>query len=101
MHYSYRRAIERVFSHETALVNQVGRTQFSSEALADRRRRLHLSQEDLARRSGVATVTVQKLEEGRIRDPRGSTLAKLAAVLGCRVESLLGSVRQKPSKERP
>ena len=55
---------------------------------------------NLARRSGVATVTVQKLEEGRIRDPRGSTLAKLAAVLGCSVESLLGYKGQQRSRGR-
>lgn len=62
---------------------------FSASALVTYRRQLGLSQEALARRSGVATVTVAKLEEGRIVDPKGSTLAKLAHGLGCPVDSLL------------
>jgi transcriptional regulator with XRE-family HTH domain len=48
---------------------------------------------ELARRSNLATVTVAKLEEGRITDPKASTLAKLAAGLGCAVDDLVMAAR--------
>lgn len=70
------------------MVKASGVRSFSAGALVAQRRRLGLSQEALARRSGIATVTVAKLEERRIVDPKGSTLAKLAQGLGCRVDSL-------------
>lgn len=69
--------------------NRVTEAPFSGASMANRRRRLGLSQEALARRSGVATVTVAKLEEGRVVDPKGSTLLKLAGALGCQVDALL------------
>ncbi len=62
---------------------------FSSEALARIRREHGWSQEELARRSGVATVTVAKLEERKSSDPRASTLARIADALGCTVEQLV------------
>jgi transcriptional regulator with XRE-family HTH domain len=62
---------------------------FSSSALAELRRAKGMSQEELARRAGLATVTVAKLEEGRIADPKSSTVGKLAAALGCPVDRLL------------
>lgn len=62
---------------------------FSPEALARMRKSRGLSQKELARRSGLATVTVAKLEEGRVIDPRASTLSKLAKALECPLETLL------------
>ena len=61
---------------------------FSSRRLIDRRRARGISQEELARRVGLATVTVAKLEEGRITDPKSSTLTKLAAGLNCSMDDL-------------
>lgn len=63
---------------------------FSAHSLVEMRRLKGLSQEELARRAGLATVTVSKLEEGRILDPKASTLGKLAIGLGCSVEDLVG-----------
>ena len=61
---------------------------FSGQALARIRKAQGLSQEDLARVSGLATVTIAKLEEGRNSDPKASTLSKLARALGCQLEQL-------------
>ena len=54
------------------------------EALKDIRRRHGLSQVDLSRRSGVAQNTISDIETGR-REPRPSTLRKLAKSLGVEV----------------
>jgi transcriptional regulator with XRE-family HTH domain len=64
---------------------------FSSRSLIDLRRAQGLSQEELARRAGLATVTIAKLEEGRVMDPKTSTLAKLAFGLGCTVDDLVAA----------
>lgn len=64
---------------------------FSAESLVRLRRAQGFSQEELARRSGLATTTVAKLEEGRSSDPRTSTLAKLAYGLSCPIEALLAN----------
>lgn len=46
------------------------------------RKRAQLSQEALARRAGMSTNGVARIEQGGITDPHYSTLRKLAAVLG-------------------
>lgn len=70
---------EHMFAHED---------NFSRRALQRLRKGRKFSQEGLARRSGLSTVTVAKLEEGRSIDPRASTLGKLAKGLGCSVDKL-------------
>ena len=60
---------------------------FSAENLVRMRKERKLSQEGVARRSGLATVTISKLEEGKSSDPRMSTVRKLAMALGCPVEA--------------
>jgi transcriptional regulator with XRE-family HTH domain len=62
---------------------------FDSDALIKLRRAKGFSQEELAKRIGLSVATVSKLEEGRIGDPRGSTIVKLALGLSCRVDDLL------------
>ena len=54
------------------------------EALKHIRRRHGLSQVDLSKRSGVAQNTISDIETGR-RDPRPSTLRRLAKALGVEV----------------
>lgn len=56
---------------------------FSAENLVGMRKERKLSHEGVARRSGLATVTFPKLEEGKKSDPRMSTVRKLAKALGC------------------
>ena len=60
---------------------------FSAEYLVHMRKERKLSQEEVARRSGLATVTISKLEAGKNRDPRMSTVRKLAKALGCPFEA--------------
>jgi len=52
------------------------------------RRRLGLSQEELAEASGVSAATIVQVELGN-RRPQGRTLRKLAAALGVEVADLL------------
>ena len=56
---------------------------FSSANLIRIRREHGLTQEEVARRSGLATVTISKLEGSRNPDPKVSTLMKLAVALEC------------------
>ena len=72
---------------------------FSAEYLVRLRRAKGFSQEELARRSGLATTTVAKLEEGRSADPRTSTLAKLASGLDCPIQALVVSVAKSRSSQ--
>ena len=60
---------------------------FSAENLVRIRKEKKLSQEGVARRSGLATVTISKLEEGKSSDPRMSTVRKLAKALDCSLEA--------------
>lgn len=48
------------------------------------RRRLHLTQEQLAERSGIAQTEISRIERGR-KSPTVDTYARLAASLGLRV----------------
>jgi tetratricopeptide (TPR) repeat protein/transcriptional regulator with XRE-family HTH domain len=51
-------------------------------AVRAHRRRLGLSQEDLAQRIGVSTSTIGKVEAGRISQPRPATMRLLADAFG-------------------
>jgi len=51
-------------------------------AVRAHRRRLGLSQEDLAERIGVSTSTIGKVEAGRISRPRPATMRLLADAFG-------------------
>ena len=64
---------------------------FSPTQLARLRKAKGWTQEGLARRANLATVTVSKLEEGKVQDPNSSTLHKLANALGCPVTQLMGA----------
>ncbi len=59
--------------------------------LRNLRRRLVMSQEDLAEKSGVARDTISKLETGQ-RGAYPSTIRKLAAGLDVEPRMLLGGV---------
>lgn len=48
----------------------------------------HLSQDELARISGVSRVTLSGLESGRIKNTTSGTLLKLAEALGTTIEKL-------------
>ena len=48
-----------------------------------------MTQEDLARRAGVSRQVIASIEAGRHRDPRLSTLERIANALDLNVEDLL------------
>jgi transcriptional regulator with XRE-family HTH domain len=52
-----------------------------------------LNRPQLAERAGVAFMTVQFIEQGAVKDPKVSTVVKLAKVLEVRVGQLLGLER--------
>jgi transcriptional regulator with XRE-family HTH domain len=54
---------------------------YIGEKLRDTRKRKLLTQEQLAKRSGVGIATVIRIERNQV-EPRGSTIRKLAAALG-------------------
>jgi transcriptional regulator with XRE-family HTH domain len=62
------------------------------------RRRLGLSQEELAEASGVSAATIVQVELGN-RQPQGRTLRKLAAALGVEVADLLVEEEAHPKAE--
>ena len=51
------------------------------EAVRFYRKRAGITQEQLARRAGIATTSVVRLETGEVRQPRYGTLMKLAEAL--------------------
>lgn len=60
------------------------------EFVTRRRNELHLSQQDLARTSGVPAGTIASIEAGRVtRSPRPDTLRRLANGLAVPPEALL------------
>lgn len=60
-----------------------------SERLAQERKRLGYSQEDLSKKSGVTQQAISMIESGK-RSPTESTMTMLASGLGCSVGYLLG-----------
>ena len=53
-----------------------------AQQVMSRRRKLRLTQAELARRSGVGQVEISRIERGR-SNPTFETLSALAAALGC------------------
>jgi transcriptional regulator with XRE-family HTH domain len=51
------------------------------DRLKKMRRRAMLTQEELAKRSGVGITTINRIETGAVEDPHFSTLRKLAQAL--------------------
>ena len=53
------------------------------------RRRATLTQEQLAKKSGVGITTINRIETGAVEDPHFSTLRKLARALDAEPRELL------------
>lgn len=62
--------------------------------IKERREQIDLTQRELAEAVGVAVPTISMYENGK-REPDGQTMTRLAAILGCSVDYLLG-VDEKP-----
>lgn len=63
------------------------------------RGRSGMTQEELARKAGVAASTLIRIESGEAKRPRVGTLSRLSEVLGIRPEELRGETR--PEEARP
>jgi transcriptional regulator with XRE-family HTH domain len=61
---------------------------FSKDRLRTLREQRKLSQEALARRAGLALLTVNRLENGHRTAPTADTLSLLAHALGCSIDDL-------------
>jgi transcriptional regulator with XRE-family HTH domain len=59
------------------------------ERLKEERRRAALTQGELAEKAGVGVNTIVRIETGEIKEPRVSTLRKLARALGLEARDLL------------
>ena len=57
------------------------------------RESLHMTQEELAEKSGVSRVTISGLENGTMRATTTKTLIKLAQALGTTVERIFFTER--------
>lgn len=53
------------------------------------RRKLGLTQTELARRAGIKQGVLSYIENGRTKHPRVDTLAAIAAALGVSIEDLM------------
>ena len=56
--------------------------------LNQRREQMGLTQQQLARKTGVSRVSISRYESGQ-REPTLTIAAKLAAALGCTIEDLV------------
>jgi transcriptional regulator with XRE-family HTH domain len=59
---------------------------FSPEHMSSRRRRLGKTQRRLSQEVGISQGSISALEKGR-KEPRSTTLAKLAHALECSVDT--------------
>jgi transcriptional regulator with XRE-family HTH domain len=46
------------------------------------------TQFDLARLAGIGTLSVRRLEQGRVGRPRAETLERIASACGCTIDDL-------------
>ena len=53
------------------------------------RQDMHISQEELARKSGVGRVTISRLETGELKETTAGTLSKLARALNVSIDKLI------------
>ncbi len=76
-------------------MNSVGRA--IGEVMRFYRGRQDMTQEQLARKAGIAPTSVVRLENGEVERPRISTLTKIADALGVEPQELTSFVTQNPS----
>lgn len=65
-----------------------------------RRRDLHITGPELARRVQVAKGTISQIELGIIKDPSSTTLYKISVVLGLDLIDLIETILSDPSAVR-
>ena len=63
---------------------------FDHDKLLTRRKKLGLTQKQVAESSGMAQSNYARLEAGRRKKPNIETLERVAKALGCTVDKLIG-----------
>lgn len=66
------------------------------EKIAEYKKKLGITSEELSKRSGVPLGTLNKILSGDTKDPKLSTLKAIARVLGCTLDDF-----DAPPKEQP
>ena len=69
--------------------------------LSSLREAAHLSQQEVADRSGLSLSLIAKMEQGRKADPRASTILALAGALGVRPGQLIEDLTRPPEGAIP
>jgi transcriptional regulator with XRE-family HTH domain len=69
------------------------------QGLKDLRKRKGLSQEDLAKNSGLSLRTIQRVENGE-SEPTGETLKRISAVLGVMPYEIIDWIRNKETLKK-
>jgi tetratricopeptide (TPR) repeat protein/transcriptional regulator with XRE-family HTH domain len=90
-----------------AVVGPLGRVTWAGSVmqlgvlLRDRRRRLGLTQEEVAERSGVSVRAIRAIESGRVTSSRRRTVELLAAVVGIDVADVFAVARDEQPPPAP
>lgn len=66
--------------------------------LKEFREKIDLTQEELARQAGLGLGVIQKIEQGKTKDPSSSRLFRIARALGVPMEKLLEGEEQSAKK---
>ncbi len=75
--------------------------EYAGRSIRDHRRRLGLTQEELAEGAEVSPTTVVRLEAGQIGRPRTGTLERIAGVLGVDLAELRGRLEPVEASAAP
>ena len=55
------------------------------------KKKLDLTNEDIAQKSGLPTATISRICSGKTKEPKGETIRKIAIAMGLKVDDLLGT----------
>ena len=71
------------------------------DRLRKARKRLRLSQRDLAKQLGITATDVYRVERGLVKDPHSSRVVEFARALGVTTDYLLGLTPEEEDEDAP